>query len=293
MNLPTYGRHLVAEYHFCDRDLLDDVDAITDLMQHAAVAAGATIVRTAFHRFAPTGVSGVMVIKESHLSIHTWPDQGYAAIDFYTCGDCDPNIAHEVLAKRLGAQQGELILLERGIPGASMRSSRGNWVRQTPVKWARETLLPDPTAFFLVKGSGEGRSALNAFDHALLDAGVGDTNLVRMSSIVPPGLPQIAPERLPAGALVPVAYAEMTCDRPGTTISAAIAAAIPVDPTLPGLIMEHHAEAPLAEVQATVNRMALDGMAHRKREVAQLITSGSEHVVTEIGCAFAGLVLWR
>ncbi len=293
MNLSTYGRHLVAEYHRCDPRLLDDVDAITDLMQAAAIAAGATIVRTAFHRFAPTGVSGVVVIQESHLSIHTWPEQGYAAIDFYTCGDCDPKVAHEVLARRLDAQVGELILLERGIPGASMRGTRGNWGPSTSVRWARETLLPDPTAYFVVNGSGEGRTTLNAFDHALLDAGVGDTNLVRMSSIVPPGLTRIAPTSLPAGALVPMAYAEMTSDRPGATISAAIAAAIPADPTLPGLIMEHHAEERLAEVQATVVQMALDGMKHRGREVADVITAGSEHVVREIGCAFAGLVLWQ
>lgn len=292
MNLPTYGRHLVAEYHRCDTRLLDDLDAITELMQHAAVSAGATVVRTAFHRFAPTGVSGVVVIQESHLSIHTWPEEGYAAIDFYTCGDCDPKIAHEVLARRLGAQEGELIMLERGIPGASMRSARGNWAKQAPVRWARETLLPDPTAFFVVKGNGEGRTTLNAFDHALLNAGVGDTNLVRMSSIVPPGLPEITPKILPAGALVPMAYAEMSSDKPGAVISAAIAAAIPVNPELPGLIMEHHAEAPLAEVRATVNQMALDGMAHRGREVSRLIMSGSEHTVVDHGCAFAGLVLW-
>lgn len=292
MNMPTSGRHLVAEYHDCDSAVLDDVEAIETLMQQAAVAAGATIVRTAFHRFAPTGVSGVVVIQESHLSIHTWPEERYAAIDFYTCGDCDPQVAHQVLARQLRADKGEMIMLQRGVPGHPMRGLRGAWRQSEPVVWGRDTLLPDPTEFFVVSGTGEGRTQLNAFDHALLDAGIGDTNIVRMSSIVPPGLQRIGGRPLPAGALVPVAYAEMTSDQPGALISAAIAAAIPVDDTLPGLIMEHHDHAPLADVEAMVKRMALDGMAHRKRAVRDVVVIGSEHRVQQVGCAFAGLVLW-
>ncbi len=142
---PTLGRHLVAEYRGCDDVVLDDIDAITSLMQRAAVAAGATVVSTAFHRFSPKGVSGVVVIKESHLSVHTWPEERYAAIDFYTCGGCDPRLAHEVLADGLGADHGELILLERGFSDRPMRGHRGFWQRSSQVTWDSDDELPDPS----------------------------------------------------------------------------------------------------------------------------------------------------
>lgn len=153
-------------------------------------------------------------------------------------------------------------------------------------------MFTQPSHFFLVAGQSDGHSPLNAFDQALLVAGVGDTNLVRMSSILPPSCQSVQPFRLPYGALVPVAYAEMTSSRPGQVIAAAIAVAIPVDKSLPGLIMEHHAEAPLAEVQAQVREMAIRGMQYRNREIADVLSSGAEHIVTAHGATFAGLVLW-
>src|SRR5690606_24893800 len=70
----TRSRHLLVEYHGCNRALLDDLKGIEALMRVAAKAAGTTIVKSVFHPFAPQGVSGVVVIEESHLSIHTWPE---------------------------------------------------------------------------------------------------------------------------------------------------------------------------------------------------------------------------
>lgn len=91
-------------------------------MVAAAEAAGATVVAKAFHRFTPQGVSGVVVVEESHLSIHTWPEYGYAAVDFYTCGDCVPERAHELLRSALGAERSEVLKVDRGTypPGPSM-----------------------------------------------------------------------------------------------------------------------------------------------------------------------------
>ena len=80
------SRHLLVEYHGCNPALLDDVKAIEALMTVAAKAAGVTIVASALRPFAPQGVSGVLVIEESHLSIHTWPEHGYASVDFYKAG---------------------------------------------------------------------------------------------------------------------------------------------------------------------------------------------------------------
>jgi S-adenosylmethionine decarboxylase len=109
------GRHFLAEFFDCDRTILDDVAAIRGRMRDAALAARATIVDAVFHRFNPHGVSGVVVIAESHLSIHTWPEYGYAAVDIFTCGDqCQPEDGLELLKGTLGSGRCEIRLVERG-----------------------------------------------------------------------------------------------------------------------------------------------------------------------------------
>jgi S-adenosylmethionine decarboxylase proenzyme len=123
--MDTFGQHLLVEYHGCDRQVLDELDQIELLMRSAAEAAGATVVTSAFHRFAPQGVSGVVVVEESHLSIHTWPERGYAAVDFYTCGECRPERAHEFLRRELRAGLAEVMRVTRGAvpadPGMKVR----------------------------------------------------------------------------------------------------------------------------------------------------------------------------
>jgi S-adenosylmethionine decarboxylase len=111
------GRHLIAEYAECDRERLDDAAYLETSMLEAVRKSGATIVRSFFHRYAPQGVSGVVVIAESHLSIHTWPEYGYAAVDFFTCGETvDPYKAHEYLKEQLSCRLDSLRKLDRGIP---------------------------------------------------------------------------------------------------------------------------------------------------------------------------------
>ena len=114
-NLRSFGQHLLAEYRGCDRELLDDITRVESLLRRAADLAGATIVAAVFHPFSPQGVTGVVVVEESHLSIHTWPEHGYAAVDFYTCGECHPERAYEYLREALGAEYSELMEVERGI----------------------------------------------------------------------------------------------------------------------------------------------------------------------------------
>ncbi|MBR4985727.1 MAG: adenosylmethionine decarboxylase [Proteobacteria bacterium] len=111
----TLGHHLLVEYYDCDKAVLDDPDKLRTMMIQAAKAANATIVDVVFHQFAPQGVSGVIVIEESHLSIHTWPEHGYAAVDFYTCGQNDPELAHDVLQKALDSKRYEIMIINRGI----------------------------------------------------------------------------------------------------------------------------------------------------------------------------------
>ncbi len=114
--MKTIGRHLIAEYYECRRDTLDEVDTIREAMLDAAVALGATVLGENFHQFTPHGVSGTVVIAESHLSVHTWPENGYVAVDIYTCGGLDPRIGFKLLRERLGATSCRVQEIVRGLP---------------------------------------------------------------------------------------------------------------------------------------------------------------------------------
>lgn len=153
-------------------------------------------------------------------------------------------------------------------------------------------IVATPTKYFLARGCAEGFTELNAFDAALLNAGVGNTNLVRLSSILPPGCEEIAPVRLPQGALVPTAYSAITSSQPGQVITAAVAIAYPEDESHCGLIMEYHGLAPRAEVEEKVRRMASEGMEFRGQRVRTVKSTAAEHVVSKTGAAFAAVVLW-
>lgn len=110
------GRHFLLELKDCDRNLLNDLDALKKLLRTAAVDCGAEILGDSFHRFSPQGVSGVVVIAESHLFIHTWPEHGYAAVDIFTCGTrVKPEVAAEILIEKLGSQNHVVIEMQRGI----------------------------------------------------------------------------------------------------------------------------------------------------------------------------------
>lgn len=121
--METRGRHLLIEFRGCTAPLLNDPDGLQALMERAAVAARATIVNSVFHTFSPQGVTGVVVVEESHFSVHTWPEHGYVAVDVYTCGECVPQRARDVLSEGLGAASTEWMLIERGIgaPHGDMR----------------------------------------------------------------------------------------------------------------------------------------------------------------------------
>ncbi len=85
--LKPLGRHVLAEIYGCPYDVLNDIKKVEGIMVNAALEAGAEVREFVFHKFSPQGVSGVVVISESHLAIHTWPELGYAAVDVFTCGD--------------------------------------------------------------------------------------------------------------------------------------------------------------------------------------------------------------
>jgi S-adenosylmethionine decarboxylase len=114
--LNALGRHLLVELHDCDREALNDLDFIRDVMVKSAVDCGAVVLGSSFHRFTPQGVSGVVVIAESHISIHTWPEYGYAAVDVFTCGTTvQPDKAAEVLIDSFKSQNHSIQEIKRGI----------------------------------------------------------------------------------------------------------------------------------------------------------------------------------
>ncbi|MBI3132690.1 MAG: adenosylmethionine decarboxylase [Acidobacteria bacterium] len=122
--MEAVGRHMLVEFTGCDGDRLTDLAFISEAMLQAAREAGATILTHRFHRFSGPeggqGVSGAVIISESHLAIHTWPEHGYAAVDLFTCGESvDPFKAHAVLRVALGAREDHTRILERG-PAARM-----------------------------------------------------------------------------------------------------------------------------------------------------------------------------
>lgn len=94
------GQHVLAEFFECDPNILNSNDKV----------------EKCFHMFNPYGVSGVVIISESHLAIHTWPELGYAAVDLFTCGTkCDPKVAYEFLKKKFNSKKASFTELKRGI----------------------------------------------------------------------------------------------------------------------------------------------------------------------------------
>ncbi len=114
--MSALGRHVLAEFYGCPMDILCDLEQIKQSMVAAALEAGAEVKETVFHQFSPQGVSGVVVISESHLAIHTWPEFGYAAVDVFTCGQTvDPWVSCNYLKRVFSAQNMSAREIERGI----------------------------------------------------------------------------------------------------------------------------------------------------------------------------------
>ncbi|NMC62876.1 MAG: S-adenosylmethionine decarboxylase proenzyme [SAR324 cluster bacterium] len=114
--MEALGRHIIAELYDCDRDLINDHDFIEEIMLRAVEQSGATVIRPVFHKFNPHGVSGVVVIAESHFSIHTWPEYGYCALDIFTCGDViNSSVGLSFIRESLKAKNVSVSEMKRGV----------------------------------------------------------------------------------------------------------------------------------------------------------------------------------
>lgn len=153
-------------------------------------------------------------------------------------------------------------------------------------------MCPTPTKYFISAGSAEGWTPLNAFDGALLNSKVGNTNIVHMSSIVPPNCQFVESIDLPYGALVPTAYSSKISQIPGDIITASIAVGIPKDNTKPGLIMEYSASSHKKEAEEIVKNMVIEGLKIRNEEIKEIKVISATHKVEHTGAVFACCVLW-
>ena len=110
------GTHLLVELRNCNSKLLNDLKKVEDILVAAAKEAHATVIESRFHKFSPFGISGVVVIAESHLTIHTWPEYGYAAIDVFTCGEVlKPEVAANYLIDKFQSKSPSVVEVKRGL----------------------------------------------------------------------------------------------------------------------------------------------------------------------------------
>jgi arginine decarboxylase len=153
-------------------------------------------------------------------------------------------------------------------------------------------MLHKPEQFMIVATTAEGKHGLTAFDAALLKAGIGDVNLVRLSSILPPGCSEAKNGiDFPRGAFVPTAYGAVCSDQAGELIAAAIGVGIAADGS--GVIMEHAGTCSAAEAQLKVEQMLQEAFINRNRELKKIQVKSVEHRVGEkAGAAFAAVALW-
>ncbi|HOT47175.1 MAG TPA: adenosylmethionine decarboxylase [Spirochaetota bacterium] len=121
------GTHYLAEFFNCDRARIDDAAFIEQIMIDATKLSGATMIRPFFHQFSPQGVSGVIVIAESHFAIHTWPEHSYAAVDLFSCSDFNYKAALNHIRTTIGARHYTVAQVRRGILSGNGGPNPAEW----------------------------------------------------------------------------------------------------------------------------------------------------------------------
>tara|TARA_Y100000817_G_scaffold142026_1_gene111277 strand:+ start:1319 stop:1675 length:357 start_codon:yes stop_codon:yes gene_type:complete len=114
--LKVLGLQILLDLEKCNPDILDDIALIKDLLIKSAIESGATIVGESFHKFNPVGVTGIVSIAESHISIHTWPEYLYAAVDIFSCGETfNIEKSKDIIIDGLKPENSRIIRLDRGL----------------------------------------------------------------------------------------------------------------------------------------------------------------------------------
>jgi S-adenosylmethionine decarboxylase len=119
------GRHVLVEFFHCDGLRINSLKEVQEVMLKAAKLCRTTVVQHFFHKFSPYGISGVVLVAESHLTIHTWPEYAYVAVDLFFCGDNDWHDVIEFMRDEFGAENCSVLLLHRGVIPEDMRKKAG------------------------------------------------------------------------------------------------------------------------------------------------------------------------
>ncbi len=151
-------------------------------------------------------------------------------------------------------------------------------------------MLPTPKKFFVTAGSSEGKNPLNAFDNALLQGRIGNLNLMRVTSILPPGVQYCPDLVVPPGSLVPTAYGYIISDVPGELIAAAVGVGFSEDTF--GVIMEYSGKCSREEAEKIIESMLKEAFETRGMELDGIKIASVDHRVEKVGCALAAVPLW-
>jgi len=151
-------------------------------------------------------------------------------------------------------------------------------------------MLPTPKKFFVTAGSSEGKNPLNAFDNALLQGRIGNLNLMRVTSILPPGVQYCPDLVVPPGSLVPTAYGYIISDVPGEPIAAAVGVGFSEDTF--GVIMEYSGKCSREEAEKIIESMLKEAFETRGMELDGIKIASVDHRVEKVGCALAAVPLW-
>ncbi|MCL4424341.1 MAG: arginine decarboxylase, pyruvoyl-dependent [Firmicutes bacterium] len=152
-------------------------------------------------------------------------------------------------------------------------------------------MLSTPTKYTIVAGTAEGGTGLTAFDKALLAAGIGNLNLLKVSSILPPKARFTEPLDVAPGSLLPTAFGSITCDTPGEVIAAGVAVGIASEDSY-GVIMEFEGKCSREEAEKTLRGMVEEAFQVRGLPLNKILIKAVEHKVEKVGCALAAVALW-
>lgn len=109
----SMGRHCLLNVYGCKFELLDNQDFIVHILKKAAKSCGANILNIAAHKFEPQGITAVLLLSESHISVHTYPEKGSAVFDIFTCGDADSTLGVQLILQQINCQYHTLIDIRR------------------------------------------------------------------------------------------------------------------------------------------------------------------------------------
>ena len=126
--LSTLGKHIILEMWGCCKDTIDNVEVVKEILVKAAESVKATLVDVVCHRFSPYGVTGVAILAESHIAVHTWPEHGYAAADIFICGSAiNPRNAASYMTEAFYAKETSFLELNRGDLVSRTPQMAGRW----------------------------------------------------------------------------------------------------------------------------------------------------------------------